>query len=302
MNGVLLMAYGAARSLEEIPAFLADIRQGRPAGPELVDDIRKRYERMGGGSPLAEITAAQARALDSKLGDGFRVAFGMRHSAPRIADALAGLIPGCESVVGLPLTPFASRMSTGAYFEKLQEAARALNYPRVLRAPSYHDHPRLIEALADRTRRALERMGSEAVVLFTVHSMPAGLEAQGDPYPRQVRETAALVAQRLDLAGWQLAYQSRPVAGGDWLEPEAGDAIAKLAAQGVRSVVLSPIGFVSDNLETLYDDDVLYRERAESLGLRFGRAAALNDHPAFIDALADAARAAMGTSKAPRSY
>jgi protoporphyrin/coproporphyrin ferrochelatase len=302
MNGVLLMAYGAAAGVEEIPAFLADIRQGRPVEPELVDEFRKRYERMGGGSPLAEITAAQARALRGRLGDGFRVGFGMRHCAPRIADGLAGLTRDCASVVGLPLTPFASRMSTGAYFEKFMEAARALGYPRVLRAPSFHDHPRLIEALADRTLRALERTGKDAVVLFTVHSMPAGLEAQGDPYPRQVRETAALVAQRLDLAGWQLAFQSRPRVGGDWLGPEAGEAIAKLAAQGVRSLVLSPIGFVSDNLETLYDVDVLYREQAESLGLRFGRAAALNDHPAFIDALADTARAALGTSGAPRSY
>ena len=294
-TGVLLMAYGAAASLDDIPEYLADIRRGRPADQALVQEIRQRYERIGGRSPLLEITAAQARALEKALGAGFRVGFGMRHSAPRIADALQRLAAANATVVGLPLTPFASRLSTGAYFDALSEAARALPGVKVLQAPSFHDHPRLIEALAERTREALSGADGDPVVLFTAHSLPLRIEAEGDPYQRQLRETAALVAARLGLSRWEFAYQSRGRTGEEWLGPEAGDVIARLAAEGAKALVISPIGFVSEHLETLYDDDVLYREQAQGLGLRFARAGALNDHPAFIDALADAARKADGT-------
>ena len=295
MTGVLLMAYGAAASLDEIPQYLADIRRGRPADAALIEDVRRRYERIGGRSPLPEITAAQARALQAALGPGFRVGFGMRHSAPRIADALGPLASGCETLVGLPLTPFASRLSTGAYFDALAEAAKAHPALKVVRAASFHDHPRLVAALAERAQDALSRAGEGAALLLTAHSLPSRIEAEGDPYARQLRETAALVAGKLGLSRWHFAYQSRGRTGEEWLGPEAGDVIARLAAEGTKALALAPIGFVSEHLETLYDDDVQYREQAQRLGLRFSRAAALNDHPGFIDALADAARKAVGT-------
>ena len=307
-TGVLLMAYGAARSLDEIGAYLADIRHGRPADPELVREIRSRYEAMGGKSPLPELTAKQGRALQAALGPSFEVGMGMRHSAPRIADALDELFRGgCSTVVGLPLTPFASTLSTGAYFAKLDEAAAGLGASaRVRRAASFHDHPRLIAAYGERARAALAKFGGAFPrVLFTAHSLPARIESEGDPYPRQLQETAALVAKALELESWDFAYQSQGRTGEPWLGPDAAELLDRFSREGVKSVLLSPIGFVCEHLETLYDDDVLYRGQAERLGIRFERAAALNEHPGFIDALADAVHAASsekGTFRAPRSY
>ncbi|MBI4422342.1 MAG: ferrochelatase [Elusimicrobia bacterium] len=307
MTGVLLMAYGAAASLDEIPAYLEDIRHGRPPDPALVAEVRRRYERMGGRSPLVEIAVSQGRALARRLGAGCAVEVGMRHSAPRIADAARRLAEeGCKRLVGLPLTPFASPLSTGAYFAKLDEAAARLPRPvPIVRAASFHDHPRLLDAYAERVREGLARLGAERpFVLFTAHSLPARIEAEGDPYPGQVRAAAGAVARRLGLERWEFAYQSRGRTGEAWLGPDAGEALERLAASGERAVLIAPIGFVSEHMETLFDDDVLYREQAGRLGLRFGRAAALNDHPGFIEALADAVQAALGegTFSGGRAY
>ncbi|MBI5202220.1 MAG: ferrochelatase [Elusimicrobia bacterium] len=307
-TGVLLMAYGAAKSLDDVPAYLADIRHGRPADPALIKEIRARYEVMGGKSPLPELTARQGRALQAALGPSFEVGMGMRHSAPRIADALDELLRGgCDAVVGLPLTPFASTLSTGAYFAKLDEAAAGLGASaRIRRASSFHDHPRLIAAYADRARAQLPKFGVRFPrVLFTAHSLPSRIEKEGDAYPRQLKETAALVAKALELEQWDFAYQSQGRTGEEWLGPDAGMVLDGMAKDGVKAVLISPIGFVSEHLETLYDDDVLYRGQAEKLGMRFERSAALNDHPGFIDALADTVHAASsekGTNRASHSY
>lgn len=298
------MAYGAAKDLESIPAYLADIRHGRPADAALVAEITGRYKAMGGRSPLPEITRAQGRALAAALGPGFRVAVGMRHSEPTIAQALSEL-SGCERVVGLPLTPFASRLSTGAYFAKLEEAAAAAG-AAVLRAPSFHDDPALIRGLAARLDEARAKLaGAPHRVLFTAHSLPARIVRENDPYPGQLLETAALVAAKAGLDSFEFAYQSQGRTGEPWLGPDAGEVLERLAGEGARAVALSPIGFVSEHLETLYDDDVLYRAQAGRLGMRFERARALNDHPAFIEALAAAVAAALknqGTISTPRTY
>lgn len=305
-TGVLLMAYGAAASVEDVPAYLADIRSGRPPDPALIEQVKSRYAAMGGRSPLMEITADQTRLLQSRLGPGFEVGMGMRHSAPRIAETLEDLLrAGCDPVIGLPLTPFASSLSTGAYFQKLGEAATGLGAsPKVRRASSFHDHPRLIEACAERAGEALARFGGDPPrVLFTAHSLPSRVEKEGDPYSVQLRETAALTAAKLGLESYDFAYQSRGRTGEPWLGPDAAEALDRLAREGARAVLLAPIGFVSEHMETLYDDDVLYRGQAEGLGLRFERAAALNDHPGLIDALADAVLStAAGTKPAPHSY
>ncbi|MBI3297641.1 MAG: ferrochelatase [Elusimicrobia bacterium] len=287
------MAYGAARSPAEIPAYLADIRGGRPAPPELLAQVTERYAAIG-GSPLFAITDAQAAALSKALaarGLPARVAVGMRHAEPTIAAAAAALAKeGIKAVVGLPLTPFQSRLSVGAYYKKLEEAAAGL---AVRRVGDWHAHPRLVAAYAARTFEALARvpeaLRGRTELLLTAHSLPSRILADGDPYPLQLEETAGLVAQACGFASWRFAYQSRGAGAEPWLGPDAGAVLEESAAAGAKAVVLCPVGFVSEHMETLYDIDVLYKGKAAALGLAFERAGALNDHPDFIAALADTA-------------
>ncbi|TBR26215.1 ferrochelatase [bacterium] len=300
---VLLMAYGAARRPEDIPAYLADIRGGRPASPELVAEVTHRYGLLGGRSPLFEITDAQAEGLRRALaarGLAADVAVGMRHSEPTIARVVAErAAAGARRVVGVPLTPFQSSLSVGAYFKKLDEAAGGL---RVLRSGAWHLNKNLVAAYAERVREAFARvpeaLRGRTELLMTAHSLPQRILAAGDPYPGQLQETSAAVAKAAGFKAFRFAYQSRGATAEPWLGPEAGDSLRELAKAGAKAVVLCPVGFVSDHMETLYDDDVLYKGQAEALGLGFYRAGALNDHPLFAEALADVAAAALAGAAA----
>ncbi|MEK7656370.1 MAG: ferrochelatase [Elusimicrobiota bacterium] len=297
-SAVLLMAYGAPRELSEIPAYLQDIRGGRPVSAELVREITRRYESIGGRSPLLDITRKQADALEALLekeGE-FGVYIGMRHSEPGIASAVEALLAdGHRSVLALPLTPYQSRMSTGAYLERLTQAVAAKGAELDIRAPApWNEDASLVSAFAGKVREALDRR-PKAAVLFTAHSLPESILREGDPYAEQLLATARAVAAEAGVASWRLAYQSRPVSSGSgpaepWLGPDAGEELTELASAGAKAVVLSPIGFIRDHLETLYDADILYRRQAEGLGLAYERAASLNDDPLLIGALASVVR------------
>lgn len=297
---ILLMAYGAAGSLDEIEPYLVDIRGGRPVTPELVAEVRRRYQEMGGRSPLLEITQGQARALAARLnalgGGPFRVALGMRHWHPYIKQAVADLVTrGATRVIALPLTPYPSRLSVGAYFAKLDEAVAATGARfKLTRIERWNDHPGFIEALAETVAAARDRFPADTrarvPVLFTAHSLPERILRENDPYPDALRETASAVAKRLGLDSWRIAYQSQGRTPEPWLGPEAGAVIAEYHASGARALVLAPFGFISDHMETLYDVDVMYQSQARQLGLRLERAASLNAAPRFIDALADIVR------------
>lgn len=297
---ILLMAYGAARGPEEIPAYLADIRGGRPAPPELVAEVTHRYGLLGGRSPLFEITDAQASGLRRALaarGVAAEVAVGMRHSEPTIARVVAErAAAGARRVVGLPLTPFQSSLSVGAYFKKLDEAAAPAGLS-VVRSGGWHLNPSLVAAYSARVREAYARV-PEALrprteLLMTAHSLPQRILAAGDPYPGQLQETSAAVAKAAGFEAFRFAYQSRGATAEPWLGPDAGESLRDIAKSGAKAVVLCPVGFVSDHMETLYDDDVLYKGQAEAAGLLFARAGALNDHPLFAEALADTVQAAL---------
>lgn len=302
---VLLMAYGAARGLDEIPAYLADIRGGRPPSPELVAEVRHRYGFLGGRSPLFDITEAQAEGLRRALaarGFAADVAVGMRHSEPTIARVVAErAAAGARRVVGLPLTPFQSSLSVGAYVKKLDEAAAPAGLS-VLRTGAWHRNENLVAAYAERVREAYARvpepLRGKTELLLTAHSLPQRILAAGDPYPDQLQETSAAVAKAAGFEAFRFAYQSRGATAEPWLGPDAGESLRDLGAAGAKAVVLCPVGFVSDHMETLYDDDVLYKGQAEALGLHFARAGALNDHPLFAEALADVVQAAL--TGAPR--
>jgi ferrochelatase len=277
-TGVILMAYGSPERIEDIPAYFADIRGGRPVRPEAVEELVDRYRRIGGRSPLNEITERQRAALEREL--GLPVYTGMKHWRPWIGEAAQrAAADGIERVVGVVLAPHYSRISIGGYRERLERALTGSLH--LVFIPSWHDHEPFVALLAERVR------GTEAHVVFTAHSLPSRILADGDPYQDQLLETSRLVAERAEVASWSFAFQSESRTGEPWLGPDILDELEALHARDVRAVLVAPVGFVSDHLEILWDIDIEAREKAAELGLELDRIESLNDDPAFVRALAD---------------
>ena len=284
-TAVIAMAYGSPERPEDIPAYYADIRGGRPVSQERVDELVERYRRIGGTSPLNRVTEAQRAALERDL--GLPVYVGMKHWEPRIADAVSrALGDGAERLVGVVLAPHYSRMSVGGYRDRLERALNGAE-PEIRFIESWHDHEPFIDVLAERVRE------TDAHVVFTAHSIPERILANGDPYRDQLLETSRLVAERAGIPTdrWSFAFQSESATGEPWLGPDILDHLDSLHAGGVRKVLVAPVGFVADHLEILWDIDVEARERAAALGLELDRIDSLNDDPAFIAALAARVRA-----------
>jgi len=288
--GVLLLAHGAPDRLEDIPAFLLNVRGGRPLPDAVVREIAHRYSLIGGGSPLLRLTNLQAQALARILAHPVYV--GMRNWKPFISETVRRLnSDGVKKVVTLCLAPQNSRTSIGLYKQYLHEAIQR-NAPRlkVNFIESWHDHPLLIEAFCERVAAARVRVEAEAgrpvPVIFTAHSAPQKTIADGDPYEQQARETAALVARALGLAEYRMAFQSQGMTPEPWIGPRVEAQIDELAAAGETHVLLAPIGFVCDHVEILYDIDVLFRDHGRAKGVAVHRSESLNDSPLFIQALA----------------
>jgi ferrochelatase len=283
-TAVILMAYGSPERIEDIRPYLEDIREGRAVSDAAVDELTERYRRIGGRSPLDEVTERQRAALEQEL--ELPVYVGMKHWRPRIADAVATAeAAGAERIVGIVLAPHYSALSIAGYRERLEAA---LDVGTELRfVESWHDHEPYLEVLADRVR------GTDAHVIFTAHSLPERILARGDPYRDQLLETSELIADRAGLEQWSFAFQSASVTGEPWLGPDILDELDELHARGVRKVLVAPVGFVSDHLEILWDLDIEARERAGELGLELDRIESLNDDPAFIRALAELVRHAL---------
>jgi protoporphyrin/coproporphyrin ferrochelatase len=285
---VLALAYGSPSRVEDIPAYFADIRGGRPVSREAVEELAERYRRID-GSPLNEVTEAQRAALEREL--GLPVYVGMKHWEPWIADAVeAAVSAGAERIVGLVLAPHYSRTSIGGYRERLERAlehAGAHGDVSVVFIESWHDHAPFVDVVADRVR------GTRAHVVFTAHSLPERILASGDPYRDELLTTSRLVAERAGVSDWSFAFQSESATGEPWLGPDLLPHLEELHAAGTRNVLVAPIGFVADHLEILWDIDVEARVKAAELGLELDRMASLNDDPAFIQALADLVRRAL---------
>ena len=276
---VVLMAYGSPDRLEDVPAYYADIRGGRPIRPDLLEDLTARYRRLGieDRNPLNEITERTRAALQDEL--GLPVFTGMKHWTPRIADAVeTALAGGAETLVGLVLAPHYSRLSIGGYRAQLQEALA--DRAELLFVESWHDDPGLVGFWAERLR------GADAHVVFTAHSLPARILDEGDPYRDQLLETARLVADAAGVAEWSFSFQSESPTGEPWLAPDVLDHLEALHAQGIERVVLAPIGFVADHLEIRWDLDTEAREKAEELGIDLRRIEMPNDEPGFVAVLA----------------
>lgn len=295
--GVLLMAYGGPDKLEDIPAFLLDIRGGRPTSQELIDEITENYRKIGGKSPLLEISQQQAAAVEQRLNAGasdgvrYKTYLGMRHWTPWIEDTVAQMVAdGIEQAVALVLAPHYSEMSVGKYFAKLDAALAQHEKPFTYAAiTSYHDHPQYIEALAQRVRAGLANMPDDTLVIFSAHSLPVRIMEQGDPYDRQLRESARLVAERVGLADerWTFSYQSAGRSPEPWLGPQIEEYVVELGQQGHKNLLSCVVGFVADHVEVLFDIDIEAQQAAQGAGVRLERVPSLNDDPLYIAALVD---------------
>lgn len=291
---VLVMAYGGPGNLDEVEPYLMDVRGGRPTKPELVEEIRARYERIGGRSPILELTRAQAAGIGRALQDRFKVFVGMRHWHPYIQDTVNDIAAaGLRRVVGVAMAPHYSNMSVGAYEKKLLQAADGRLDVTLVR--TWWDQPAFLEATATRIRQALQRFPKPAdvQVIFTAHSLPEKIVASADPYPEELRASAEAAAKRAGLTAWRFAYQSAGATAEPWLGPDAEDVITEVARAGRKAVLLVPIGFVCDHVEILYDIDVEYQALARRLGIQLERTASLNDDPGLVAAVADVVRSAV---------
>jgi protoporphyrin/coproporphyrin ferrochelatase len=277
-DAVVLMAYGSPSRPEDVRPYLEDVRGGRPVSDEAVEELAERYRRIGGRSPLDDVTEAQRAALERQL--GVPVFVGMKHWQPRIAEAVEfAIASGATRIVGVVLAPHYSRLSTGEYRERLEAAAA--DRADVVLVESWHDHPGFVDVVADRVR------GTDAWVVFTAHSLPERILDEGDPYKDQLLETSRLVAECAGLEQWSFAFQSASPTGEPWLGPDVLEELDRLHEAGVRRVLVAPVGFVSDHLEILWDLDIEAREHAGELGLELERIESLNDDPAFIHAIAE---------------
>lgn len=290
-QAVLLLAYGAARCVEEVPAFVRHVRGGRETSAHQLQETADRYRQIGGCSPLHSITSRAAQRLQAVLQRPVYV--GMRHSHPFIHEILAKMADeGVQSCVVLCLAPHYSEISIGAYYKAFMAGLQDLNYDlQYAFVRSWHNHPLLIKLWANALQRVLQsaqlsagQLQSCQRVLFSAHSLPARIVQQRDPYPHQLQKTAQLVALHAGLASssWEFVFQSAPPSPEPWLSPQIEDRLPQLAEEGVQDVFVMPIGFVSEHLEVLYDLDILAAQIARSHDMRLHRAAMPNDTAEFV--------------------
>lgn len=309
LTGVLVMAYGTPRSPSDIPAFYTDVRRGKAPSPEQLADLVRRYEAIGGTSPLATRTAEQVAGiqacLDALAPGRYLCTLGNKHSDPRIEDGVAALAAnGARSLVGLVLAPHYSKGSIGEYAARTTAKATELGLGATL-VESWHDNPVLVELLSERVLRALGSLGPEGeqarregslLLMVTAHSLPLRVATGGDPYVDQLRVTAGMVAASTGLGRFEIGWQSAGRTPEPWLGPDILERLRGLPDENVRAVVVCPAGFTSDHLEVLYDLDIEARSLAARLGLGFARTESLNADPRLCAALADLVVARSGAS------
>jgi ferrochelatase len=323
-QAVLLLAHGTPETVEQIPEYLRNVVSGRPLPQAVVEEIQHRYALIG-RSPLTEITLQQGRLVETELaaqGRPVPVYVGMRNWRPYIPDVVRQMrADGVQEAAIICLAPQNSRTSVGLYRRAVQAEAGAL---RIDFTEGWAHHPLLAEAFAERLRPALSKLSVEAghpvPVLFTAHSVPcrtvltpSAVEGQPrlwpgqgadpcapDPYAREAKATAALVADRVPgIPQWWFAFQSQGVSGGPWIGPTVESTLDAIAAAGVRTLILQPIGFLCDHVEILYDVDILFRQYALKLGIRLERPESLNASHTLARAVADLARQGLARLQDP---
>jgi len=293
MKAILLLAFGGPRSLDEVEPFLTRLFRGRKPSPEQLERVKERYRLIGGFSPLPEITLKQAKALETRLhskGHPFKSYVGMRYGQPLIEETLREMIrDGIQEVIAIPMAPFRSRASTGAYIEEVKQAQERLEGKMEISfIEGWHLHPLFLGAIQEKIEEGLRPFTPEerkrVHSIFSAHSLPKSL-VENEFYVKDMEASVREVLKRIEPLPWHIAFQSRGMGPEEWLGPDVEFILTELSHQKVREVLIIPIGFVSDHIEVLYDIDIFYREKAESMGMVLRRSPSLNDSGRFIEAL-----------------
>ena len=293
MKALLLLAFGGPRSLEEVE-FLLTCLFGRKPSPELLERVKKRYRLIGGCSPLPAITERQAKAVEEKLnsrGYSFKSYVGMRYSQPLVEETLKEILQdGVKEVVAISMAPFRSRFSTGAYKEELNRANKISGEKlKITLLEGWHSHPLFVQVVAERVVEGLKQFTPEESrrvhLIFTAHSLPESIIGN-DPYVEDMKESVNEVLKKIEPLPWHMAFQSKGGGLGRWIAPEVESVLVEINKIGVKEILVIPIGFLSDHIEVLYDIDILYKEKAESLEMVLKRSPSLNWSEGFIKFLA----------------
>lgn len=294
--GFLVMSYGTPESMDQVEAYYTHIRRGHPPTPDQLEELKSRYEAIGGVFPLRENTNQQVAALEERLNQlqtdiNFICYQGLKHASPYIEDGVKAMAQdGITEAVAIVLAPHYSSMSVGAYIERAKEIAEQVGI-KMQFVKEYHLHPYLIDALTMRVEEAMERFDADSRdqvrILFTAHSLPAKILELNDPYVEQLLETSRAISQRTGYTNWQFAWQSAGKTAIPWLGPDILEVISNLHKEGIKDVLVCPIGFVSDHLEVLYDIDIESKQLATELGMHLERTRSLNSDPLYIETLAD---------------
>lgn len=299
--GVLVMSYGTPESMADVEAYYTHIRRGHPPTPEQLQELEDRYEAIVGGVfPLRENTNGQVAGLQDKLAQGQYVCYqGLKHAKPYIEDGVEQMAKdGIKQAVGIVLAPHYSVMSVGGYIKRAQEKAEELGIEMAF-VKQYHLHPKLLKALTERVEAGLRKLskmtnGEERVkVLFSAHSLPERIRELGDPYEQQLLETSAAIAEAAQVKDWQFTWQSAGQTREPWLGPDILQTLSEIKEDGIKAVLVAPIGFVSDHLEVLYDLDIEAKSEAEKLDIVLDRIAMLNRDPLYMETLAESIIEAM---------
>jgi ferrochelatase len=291
---VLLMAHGTPESVDQMADYLRLVRGGREPSVELVEEMTHNWETIGGRSPLTDLTFQQGEALRAQLAaDGLDipVVVGMRNWRPFIADAIRDIARiGARRIVGIPMAPQFSTLSVQKYIDAATSVLpEGIEFSCV---PSFHDHPLLIEAFAEKV--LAERPRPDEDIVFTAHSLPERVAAAGDPYPNQVAATAKAIADRCGIRSYHTAYQSAGRTPEPWLGPDLSEHVRRRASSGVRSMLVVPVGFVCDHTEILFDVDVQAAAAAREAGVVLRRSQSLNTSATFIRVLAELVKSSVG--------
>jgi ferrochelatase len=292
--GVLVMAYGTPTTPDDVEAYYTRIRHGHAPTPELLADLVRRYNAIGGTSPLAQRTAAQvagiARKLEEKAPGRYDVRFGSKYEPPLLEEVAETFRDdGFTLVIGLVLAPHSSSMSTDQYMSR----ARSALGPDIefIEIREWYEAPGFLELIADRVNEALARIpdGHEATteVLFSAHSLPEKILANGDTYPDQLRESAEGAAKLAGINNFDLAWQSAGRTADPWIGPDILQVLRQKRSEGITDIVSCPIGFVADHLEVLFDIDIEAQGVAQEIGLNLVRTRSLNDDDDFVEILAN---------------